>query len=40
MKKTFCLDIDNTICRTKSSNYSKSRPLINKINFINKLLLK
>ena len=34
-KKTICFDIDNVICKTFKSNYAKSKPLIENINFIN-----
>ena len=39
MKKkiTFCFDIDNTICRTKLSNYNSSVPDRAAIKMINKL---
>ena len=36
-RKTICFDIDNVICKTKNSNYKKSRPnkrVIKKINEI------
>ena len=36
-KKTICFDIDNVICKTVKSNYIKSKPLIENINFINHL---
>lgn len=36
-KKIFVFDIDNTICKTKDSRYSKSIPKKNVINLINKL---
>ena len=36
-KKIFLIDIDNTICKTKNSNYSKSIPKKNIIKLINKL---
>ncbi len=36
-KKTFCFDIDNTICKTVGSNYSKSVPKKKVIKLINKL---
>jgi capsule biosynthesis phosphatase len=38
-KKVFLIDIDNTICRTKGSNYSKSVPkkhIIKSINLLKK----
>ena len=34
-KKTYCFDIDNTICRTIKSNYKKSKPIKKNIDFIN-----
>ena len=39
MKKkiTFCFDIDNTICKTKNSDYKKSKPDIAAIKLINEL---
>ena len=36
-KKIFCFDIDNTICKTKRSEYSKSIPIKKNIKIINKL---
>lgn len=36
-KKTFLIDIDNTICKTVNSNYSKSIPKKNFIKLVNKL---
>ena len=36
-KKTFCFDIDNTICSTKGNKYKKSRPKQKIIKLINKL---
>lgn len=36
-KKIFAFDINNTICNTKGSMYSKSIPKKNVINLINKL---
>lgn len=36
-KKIFAFDIDNTICKTKGSIYSKSIPKKNVIKLINKL---
>ena len=37
MKKTFCFDIDNTICVTTKNNYNKSKKIVSKINTINNL---
>ncbi len=36
-KKTFLIDIDNTICKTVGNNYKNSKPYKNKILLINKL---
>ncbi len=36
-KYTFCFDIDNTICKTIGSKYSKSIPIKKNIIIINKL---
>ena len=36
-KKIFCFDIDNTICKTFKSNYSKSTPNKKAIEIINGL---
>tara|TARA_B100001029_G_C14771109_1_gene291246 strand:+ start:215 stop:574 length:360 start_codon:yes stop_codon:yes gene_type:complete len=36
-KYIFCFDIDNTICSTSASNYSKSIPIKKNIKLINKL---
>jgi len=35
--KIFCFDLDNTICNTEKSNYSKSKPKKNVIKLINNL---
>ena len=35
--KIFCFDIDNTICKTKSNFYNKSKPNKNAIKIVNKL---
>ena len=37
MKKTLCIDIDNTICYTKDSNYYDSQPIMSRIDTINRL---
>jgi len=37
MKSIFCFDIDNVICKTKKSIYSKSIPNLKVISFINSL---
>ncbi len=40
-KKILCFDLDNVICITdKSHNYSKSKPNLKVIKFINSLFLK
>lgn len=36
-KKTFCFDIDNTLCVTSGSNYKKSRPKTKMIKIVNQL---
>jgi uncharacterized HAD superfamily protein len=36
-KKTFCFDIDNTICKTPGNNYSRSVPIKKAIKVINLL---
>lgn len=33
----FCIDIDNTICRTKREKYETAEPIIERIKTINKL---
>ena len=35
--KIFCFDLDNTICKTKKSNYKRSIPIKKNIILINKL---
>jgi hypothetical protein len=37
MKKVLCFDLDNTLCKTKGTDYKKSKPIQKKINFINSL---
>ena len=39
-KLTFCFDIDNTICKTKGSDYKKSKPKKKNIESINRLYKK
>ena len=39
-KKIFCFDLDNTICITRGSKYSKSKPIKGAIILINKLYTK
>jgi len=36
-KKILCFDLDNIICTTKDSNYSKSKPKYKVVNLINSL---
>ena len=36
-KKIICFDIDNVICKTAESKYSKSKPKKNVIKLINRL---
>ena len=36
-KKTFSFDLDNTICKTNSNNYLKSKPYKKVIKLINNL---
>lgn len=33
----YCIDIDNTICQTYGTEYSKSKPFLSRIKIINKL---
>jgi len=35
--KTFCFDLDNTLCKTKGSNYHKSKPKKKAIETVNSL---
>ncbi len=39
-KKIICFDIDNVICKTKSSNYRQSKPILSSIKKINELYKK
>lgn len=39
-KKIICFDIDNVLCRTKNSNYKKSKPILTAIKKINQLYKK
>jgi hypothetical protein len=39
-KKTFCIDIDNTICRTTNNFYKNSKPIKKNIKLINNLYKK
>tara|TARA_B100000700_G_C14938292_1_gene805482 strand:- start:114 stop:476 length:363 start_codon:yes stop_codon:yes gene_type:complete len=36
-KKTFCFDLDNTICKTSKNNYKSSKPIKKSILIINNL---
>ena len=36
-KKVICFDIDNVLCRTKNSNYQKSKPILLAIKKVNQL---
>ena len=36
-KKTFCFDLDNTICKTSKNNYKSSKPIKKSILIINSL---
>lgn len=35
--KTFCFDLDDTLCKTNGCNYEKSQPHKDRINFVNEL---
>ena len=37
MTKTYCFDIDNTICITKGTDYENSKPIKERIELINTL---
>ena len=37
MTKTYCFDIDNTICITKGTDYENSKPIKERIETINTL---
>ena len=37
MNKIYCFDIDDTICKTKGIDYSKSTPYFERIEQINRL---
>tara|TARA_B100000029_G_C17315095_1_gene865914 strand:- start:216 stop:566 length:351 start_codon:yes stop_codon:yes gene_type:complete len=38
MKKlTICFDLDNTLCKTKKSDYKNSRPILKNIKIVNDL---
>lgn len=34
-KRTFCFDLDNTLCKTEKNNYSKSKPIKKAIKVVN-----
>ena len=36
-KKTFCFDLDDTLCKTKGLNYEDSQPIQERIEIVNKL---
>ena len=36
-KKTYCFDLDDTLCKTKGLNYEDSKPIKERISFVNKL---
>lgn len=36
-KKTFCFDLDDTLCKTKGLNYKESQPIQERIKIVNKL---
>ncbi len=38
--KTFCFDIDNTICKTLGNDYIKSKPINKAVNVVNLLYKK
>ena len=38
--KTFCFDLDNTLCSTKGNDYDKSKPKKKAVKIINLLYLK
>jgi hypothetical protein len=35
--KTFCFDLDDTLCKTNGCDYDNSQPYIERINLVNKL---
>jgi hypothetical protein len=37
MKKTYIIDIDGVVCKTKDGDYKKAKPFKTRINKINKL---
>jgi hypothetical protein len=36
-KKIYCFDLDNTLCRTEGNIYEEAQPIVNRIEFVNKL---
>ena len=37
IKKKFIFDLDNTLCKTKNSDYKNSKPIKRSINLVNSL---
>ena len=37
MSKKYFIDLDNTLCTTKNSAYNDSKPIIERINYVNEL---
>lgn len=37
MNKTYCFDIDDTICKTEGTDYKNSKPISSRINQVNSL---
>ena len=35
--KSLCFDLDNTLCKTKGSDYLNAKPIIKNIKFVNEL---
>ena len=35
--KTFVFDIDNTLCKTEGSEYANSKPMMDRIGYVNNL---
>ena len=38
--KTFCFDLDNTLCRTDKMDYEKAKPIEDRIKKVNQLYMK
>ena len=36
-KMIYCFDLDNTLCRTEGNIYEEAKPILNRIEFVNKL---